>query len=150
MHTFQARKLIAMSCPLEFSTGEHIIKFGNKGDEIFVLLSGQVDVFIPTKIGEKFIETLEPGAVFGEIAMIGQVTRTANVRASKTAEVLCLKKNELQQLNRYLPRTASKLYFNISQILANLLLSGCDCHKIPLIDHTLSSHFDTNPGVLYQ
>ena len=61
--------------------GEIIFEEGNSGDWVYVVLSGEVEVS-KTVEGKVFtLGTLKPGEVFGELALIGAVRRTATTRA---------------------------------------------------------------------
>jgi len=126
MKEFEVRKLIAMSQRHTYEGGEVIMRHGDQGDDIYVVLSGSVSIKVPYKRKSdenqiRHVSSLETGAVFGEVAFIGKVTRTADVVANERTELLSLKIDGLRRLNRFLPRTASRLYFNISRILANRL-----------------------------
>ena len=60
---------------------EIIIQEGTKGDWVYVVLSGTVEIS-KTVEGKKFvIELLQPDEVFGELAFLGGITRTATARA---------------------------------------------------------------------
>lgn len=127
MKLFEIRKLIAMSQRHIYESGDVIMHYGDQGDEIYVVLSGSVNIRVPYKreTDENLIRdvhNLETGAVFGEVAFIGKVTRTADVIANERTELLSLKVDGLRRLNRFLPGTASRLYFNISKILAKRLV----------------------------
>ncbi|MFH1625632.1 MAG: TIGR02266 family protein [Pseudomonadota bacterium] len=60
---------------------EIIIEEGSHGDWVYVIQSGTVEIS-KTVGGKKFvIELLEPGEVFGELAFLGGIERTATARA---------------------------------------------------------------------
>ena len=64
-----------------YQDGQVIIDEGTTGDWVYVVLSGTVEI---SKMidGKKFvISLLRPQEVFGELAFIGSVTRTATARA---------------------------------------------------------------------
>jgi uncharacterized protein (TIGR02266 family) len=64
-----------------YSDGQIIFEEGNSGDWVYVVLSGAVEVS-KTVNGNRFVlSTLQPGEVFGELALIGAVKRTASTRA---------------------------------------------------------------------
>lgn len=65
---------------ITLAEGEALFREGDIGDKMFVLLQGLVDVLISGKI----VETAEPGALLGEIALIEKAPRSATVVA-KTA-----------------------------------------------------------------
>jgi uncharacterized protein (TIGR02266 family) len=64
-----------------YRDGEIIFEEGNSGDWVYVVLSGEVEVS-KTVEGKVFtLGTLKQGEVFGELALIGAVRRTATTRA---------------------------------------------------------------------
>jgi uncharacterized protein (TIGR02266 family) len=70
-----------------FNDGEIIFEEGSSGDWVYVVVSGAVEVS-KTISGKKYIlSILEPGEVFGEIALIGAIKRTATIRAIGTTTV---------------------------------------------------------------
>lgn len=63
--------------PTRMNTGDQIITKGSLGTKMFVLLSGQVSIHIDGRV----VEHLKQGGIFGEMAMLGQVGRSATVVA---------------------------------------------------------------------
>lgn len=66
--------------PRECAAGETIFQEYDMGSEMYVILEGEVEL----RIGSKVVETLGPGEPFGEMALIDQSPRTATAMA-KTA-----------------------------------------------------------------
>ena len=123
MRPFEVRKLIAMSKRVTYESGDNILNHGEVGDEVYVVLSGSVAIRVPFKRkGDegKYREAanLGTGTVFGEVAFLGEVERTADALAEEKTELLSLQTEGIRRLSRFLPRTATKLYFNLSKILA--------------------------------
>ena len=65
----------------EFSPGEVLFEQGEGGDRYYVVLSGSAEV---VRDGRR-VNTLARGAGFGDVALLGDVPRTATVRASGDA-----------------------------------------------------------------
>jgi CRP-like cAMP-binding protein len=64
-----------------YEDGDIIFEEGKSGDWVCVVLEGSVEVF-KTVSGRKFIlGKLGRGEIFGELALLGAVKRTATVRA---------------------------------------------------------------------
>ena len=64
-----------------YQDGQIIIEEGTKGDWVYVIMSGTVEIS-KTVAGKKFvIELLQPDEVFGELAFLGGIVRTATARA---------------------------------------------------------------------
>ena len=66
--------------PRECEAGEVIFRTYDMGSEMYVVLEGEVELSIDSKV----LETLGPGEPFGEMALIDQAPRTATAMA-KTA-----------------------------------------------------------------
>ena len=76
--------------PLALVQGADVIRQGDHGDRVYVVVSGQLEVEVDGRAGQR----LGAGDVFGEIALLRDVPRTATVRAATTAEVLTLERDE--------------------------------------------------------
>ena len=64
-----------------YRDGEVVFEEGTSGDWVYVVLSGVVEISKTVK-GKTFtLGILKPGEVFGELALIGSVRRTATARA---------------------------------------------------------------------
>lgn len=73
----------AGSQPVSFKPGEVIFKQGDRGDAMYVVRSGEIDIEIDGKV----VETLSEGAIFGEMALIDGSVRSATARAKTACEV---------------------------------------------------------------
>ncbi len=67
-----------------YESGEIIIEEGSTGDWIYIILEGQAKVTKRTEAGILTLETLKKGAIFGEMALLGQSQerRSASVIAA--------------------------------------------------------------------
>jgi glutaminase len=79
----------AATCARVYAQGERILTHGQEGDgRVFFIESGQVSILVPLRSGaHQRIATLGPGMEFGEMALLGQTTRSASVYAD--SEVRC-------------------------------------------------------------
>lgn len=83
---------------LDVTPGTPIIRDGDPGKGLYVVLSGGVEVW-KTDEGEKvMLANLGPGQVFGEIALLHEEAATANVSATKQSTVLFLARELFQKL----------------------------------------------------
>jgi CRP-like cAMP-binding protein len=69
--------------PAKFEPGQVIFSEGDKGDKMYVIRSGEVEVERDGKI----VETLSGGGIFGEMALIDGSPRAATARAKTACEV---------------------------------------------------------------
>ena len=69
-----------------FATGEAIVRQGESGSSMFVVLSGRVRVVLEPSGQE--VAVIEPGGFFGEMSMLTGDPRTASVRAASDVHAL--------------------------------------------------------------
>ena len=62
---------------VQLAPGDFLFREGEKGDKMYVLLEGEIDIFL----GDFVLETAGPGALLGEMALIDDSPRTANAVA---------------------------------------------------------------------
>ncbi|MBS0267100.1 MAG: mechanosensitive ion channel [Planctomycetes bacterium] len=76
-----------------YISGETIIRQGDEGAEMFVVLSGETSVLVRADDSqEAHLRDLGPGAFFGETSMLQGSRRTATVRALHDCELLVIDK----------------------------------------------------------
>lgn len=117
-------KLIAvMGEPLSFRPGERLFEQGDEGDAAYVILSGEVDVLIPTPSGEIAVAELGAREIFGEIAVLCDQPRTTAIAAKTDLSVLRLKRKAIMDLLHEFPDIALEF---IKVIAARLERSNRD------------------------
>jgi voltage-gated potassium channel len=89
----------------DVSGGVKLTGEGASGYSFFVLLEGTVTV----TIDGIDVRTLEPGAFFGELAILGDGRRTATVTTDSAAKVLVLFGTEFRQLQQEYPDLAEQI-----------------------------------------
>jgi CRP-like cAMP-binding protein len=86
---------------ITFGPGEPIIWQGAEADNFYIIQKGQVNVYLSHPDGhETYVDDLQPGEYFGEMALLHGTRRTATVRAARhnEVEVVALDKDEFQAL----------------------------------------------------
>ncbi len=82
-----------------FRRGEVIFHIGDPGDALFVIVAGQVKISLPSETGdEAILATLQPGAVFGELALLDGAPRSASATAIVAAETVVLPRDRFREL----------------------------------------------------
>ena len=81
------KKIATFPNAQEHQANEVIIKEGDVGEFMFVVLSGQVDVFKAVKDKEVFLATLGPGTFVGEGALVSGAPRNATVKAKTPVKI---------------------------------------------------------------
>jgi CRP-like cAMP-binding protein len=79
---------------IDVPAGKVLMREGDTGSEFFVLVNGSVGI----ERGGKRIRTLEPGAFFGEIALLSEGPRMATATTESPATLLVLGHREFHSL----------------------------------------------------
>ena len=109
-------------CEVVVAAKDHvIIKKGDLSDSMFVVVTGQVRARIRVGGRDTWLGTMEPGEVFGEVAMLSQTARSADVVAETPARLLRLTSEGFQKLMVEHSRLAARLLYNIARQLATRL-----------------------------
>lgn len=107
-----------------FPEGSRIIKEGDIGDTMYLLLEGTVEILKTTLYGEEYVcATLEEKlhCVFGEIALIDHDRRSASVEAKTMCRTLCVSAESFRDFCRKNPAAGCELLLFISTNLCRNL-----------------------------
>jgi serine/threonine protein phosphatase PrpC len=100
-----------------FRDGDTVIRDGERGEELFIVLAGEVKVFR----GEHEVARLKPGEHFGEMALIRNQPRSATVISNGDSELIKLSRTEFFEIVRKEPELAVKLLWQFLGVLADRL-----------------------------
>jgi hypothetical protein len=119
LRPFQAKIVVLTGRLASAEPGELITRKGEVKSELYVLLNGAADVRDSgrgTSIG-----TLARGDVIGEMGLVRDLPRSADVFATETTEYLVLDGTFLSRLRRQYPRIAATVFLNLTKILSDRL-----------------------------
>lgn len=105
-----------------FPEGTEILREGETGDEMFLLLEGSVDVLKTTPYGEHYVTASLRDSFhcsFGEMALIDRGKRSATVRAATACRTLALGYEAFQRFCREHPPIGLELLMSISATLVH-------------------------------
>ncbi len=92
-------RLAASMRSRRFRRGEVIFHIGDPGDALFVIVSGEIKIWLPSETGEEAIlATLRPGDVFGELALLDGAPRSASATAIMATEAVVLPRDRFREL----------------------------------------------------
>lgn len=106
----------------QFETGQHIINEGERGNEMFVIFRGKVDVL---KSGHR-IAQLGGGGHFGEMGLVDRAPRSATVVAAEDTSAVSIDRDTLLKLMRRESLLAVKLLWSFVQVMSERLRSTND------------------------
>ena len=118
----QELELLVNFCDLvEAAPGDLIIKKGDLSDAMFLVLSGRVEARLRVGGHNTSLGSMEPGEIFGEVAMLSQTARTADVVAEVHSRLLRLTSEGFRKMMADHANLAAKILFNMSRLLATRL-----------------------------
>ena len=117
----QARIVVLMGQIKRFAPGQHIVRQGEQGGEMYVIVQGSAEVFAGSGAQRKAIMQMRRGDVFGEMALVRHNVRSADVVAAEPVEVLAVDETFLRRLQLRYPRIAAKVFLNLTRIVSDRL-----------------------------
>ena len=115
----EQKMLAAKSTVTRCSAGDIVIEQGDIGDTLYIIMKGQMLVSVrDISTGWKRVNTLGPGDVVGEIAIIKRIPRTARVSAITPCIYLTIKAEDFFAAYRSFPPKARD---NIQLVVAKRL-----------------------------
>ena len=81
-----------------YAPGEVIVRKGQEGNSMFVIIRGSVKVQLPEAAGPRTINQLGPNDFFGEMSLLTGEPRTANVVAEEETDVMQIRKGAVKPI----------------------------------------------------
>ena len=99
------------------AAGDTLFKTGEPGESLYIVRSGEVELFIKDTAGQKILLTIAgPGEVFGELALLDRGPRSATALALTEVELLELDRDDLLLLFQKSPAAALRLLAAMSHM----------------------------------
>ncbi|MEO5343690.1 MAG: cyclic nucleotide-binding domain-containing protein [Gammaproteobacteria bacterium SHHR-1] len=117
----QAQAFLGSCSLLSCQAGELIIRPGDVGDELFVVLEGVVEIWGGSAARPISLALLGPGELFGEIAFVSRSPRTARVQANTEVKLLILTQALLNKAMKTMPEIVARVLLNLSVVLCDRL-----------------------------
>ena len=115
-------RLLGYFEPLQVQAGHHLIRQGDPSDDLYLVEKGQVTASLQLETGEDVrLRTMRAGAIVGEIGMILQGARSANVTADKPSTVHRLSAAALRRMQEEDPQIAVAFHRFLERLLAERL-----------------------------
>jgi hypothetical protein len=117
----QARVVALMTQIVTSPAGGRLISAGERADEIFVVLDGELQSWVDRDGRRIELNQHRRGDILGEVGLV-RGERSANVTSESPSRLLRLDPKNLSRLERRYPRIAARLHRNLSEVLAGRLV----------------------------
>ena len=116
-----------------FRRGEVIFHVGDPGDALFIIVSGEVKIGLPSEAGdEAILVRLQPGDVFGELALLDGAPRSATATALSAAETVVLPRDRFRELIANEPAVRDALLASLALELRRLTTHVEELHFLDI------------------
>ena len=118
----ELEEVVSLSGEESFKEGEKIFAEGDKGDKLYVILSGAIRISkaIPG-IGEEALCVLRPGDYFGEMALIEDSPRSADAIVHEDSSLMSVSKGDLEKLMEKNIAVGNKILWKFVETLSHRL-----------------------------
>jgi CRP-like cAMP-binding protein/sulfur transfer complex TusBCD TusB component (DsrH family) len=110
-------RVLNLTVVQSYEPHDQVMEQGQHGDELFIVLSGQVRVHT----GETVITRLDPGEHFGEMALVDSSPRSASVSAEEATKLLVIRRDDFFAMVRKDHDVAVKLLWAFLGVLSERL-----------------------------
>ncbi len=117
LHEREMLRIMQVAEVLEFEAGQDVVREGDRGDELFIVVDGQLQILR----GEQVLSEVGPGEHFGEMALIRSLPRSATVRAIEKSELISIRRSDFFGILRKEYELAGKLLWQFLGVLADRL-----------------------------
>ncbi len=109
--------------PETYKSGDVIIREGDRGRDLFMLVRGMVSVKVKLQSNrrERRLNSINAGVTFGEVALLDNKPRSANVVVEGDAMIYRLPYDNFLDLQQSEPNVANKLILNMALNLSTRL-----------------------------
>jgi CRP/FNR family transcriptional regulator, cyclic AMP receptor protein len=101
----ERREVAKQGDEVEVERGRHLVREGEFAYEFFAIEEGTAEV----RRGDQLLAELGPGDFFGEMGLIGNVTRNASVIAATPLKVMVLTGSAFRHIERELPAVSKQI-----------------------------------------
>jgi CRP-like cAMP-binding protein len=103
-------RVLGSDAHLSYETGATIVREGQVGVLMYIVLKGKVAI----RVGGNVVETVGPGGLFGEMALVDRTPRLASAVAESNCKLLAINRNAFLNLVKHSRRFAASLLAAVS------------------------------------
>jgi len=101
-----------------FPTGHNLFKVGDPGDALYIVRSGEVEIFFRNDTGERIVlETARAGDMIGELSLLDRGPRSASALVTAEVDLLRLDRDDLERFLHMCPSATLDLLAAMSRRL---------------------------------
>lgn len=110
-----------------YPTASLIFEHGDVGDKLYIILEGRVRISrnVPG-MGEEALAVLNPGAIFGEMALLDDTPRSADARVHERCRLLIISREAFEDLLFLNKELAYEVLWSMVRILSSRLRETTD------------------------
>jgi CRP-like cAMP-binding protein len=101
---------------LQIAPGDSLFREGEKGEKMYVLLEGEMEI----RLGDFVLETVRQGALIGEMALIDDNPRTASVVAKTPCRLAEIDRRRFHFLVQQTPHFATHVMKTLADRLRHM------------------------------
>jgi len=101
---------------LQLARGDSLFREGEKGEKMYVLLQGEMEILL----GDFVLETVRQGALIGEMALIDDSPRTASVVAKTPCRLAEIDRRRFHFLVQQTPHFATHVMKTLADRLRHM------------------------------
>jgi CRP/FNR family cyclic AMP-dependent transcriptional regulator len=118
LEDFQLEHLIKRGNHVTLQTEEILFRKGDPGHCMYVILSGQISIYLEASEGRTAVlRVLQPGDFFGEMALLDGGPRSANALALDACELFVLERSSFLDIMTTSPELLSRLLSGLAERL---------------------------------
>jgi signal transduction histidine kinase len=110
-------RLYRMAETVSFPAGQLVLREGDQGDSLFVVLTGELEVTKRQGSQDILLALYKPGQFFGEMALLEQAPRSASVRTLQESRLLVISQAAFQTLLSCSPAAPLKILRTVTSRL---------------------------------
>jgi signal transduction histidine kinase len=110
-------RLYQMAETVSFPAGQLVLREGDQGDSLFVVLTGELEVTKRQGSQDILLALYKPGQFFGEMALLEQAPRSASVRTLQEGRLLVISQAAFQTLLSCSPAAPLKILRTVTSRL---------------------------------
>lgn len=134
LYDVEIMKIVDKCRVLSLAGGEVVFKTDDVGNELYLILNGTASV----KSGDITIATLKKGDVFGEMVLLKEPVRNADIYVDSFADILVIEYEDIFGLYELNVKVFSLLMLNLSRMLATRLKgAGLRIKELAIENHKL-------------